>query len=295
MRKKEVDQKFDEIVEFSGVEKFLDTPVKRYSSGMRVRLAFAVAAHLEPEILIVDEVLAVGDAEFQKKCISKMEDVGNLGRTVIFVSHNMGAITKLCNRAIWLENGHLNLQGTTEEVITSYLNQGSAGQSVWNAGPGDRGKTAVNMLGARIVNSANRRPNEMTSHDNPVDLEIEYELKSSSNNISTYYLLMDVEGNVIFMSRDTDNNNSRFREAGKYISSCQIPRYLRPGRYFVTIGASEGPKLQDRYENVLAFDITSVGCNVNPDRKGMIIPILDWNVNKQAGNIANESSVVVNR
>ena len=120
MRKKEIEQKFDEIVNFAEIEKFLDTPVKRYSSGMYVRLAFAVAAHLEPEILLIDEVLAVGDIAFQKKCLGKMEDVAKGGRTVFFVSHNMGTIRSLCNNAIWLDNGVIIKSGTTGEVVKNY-------------------------------------------------------------------------------------------------------------------------------------------------------------------------------
>ncbi|MGH7380683.1 MAG: ABC transporter ATP-binding protein [Candidatus Methylomirabilales bacterium] len=121
MRNAEIDRKFDEIVDFSGVEKFIDTPVKHYSSGMYVRLAFAVAAHLEPEILIVDEVLAVGDAQFQKKCLGKMGDVAKQGRTVLFVSHNMGAVRNLCSRALLLREGHIQLSGTTDDAIQEYL------------------------------------------------------------------------------------------------------------------------------------------------------------------------------
>ena len=126
MRKREVDRKFDEIVEFSGVEKFLDTPVKRYSSGMRVRLAFAVAAHLEPEILIIDEVLAVGDAAFQEKCLNKMQDVGNEGRTVFFVSHNMQAVTRLCERVITLKDGRVAADGNAHEMVAAYMHEGAS-------------------------------------------------------------------------------------------------------------------------------------------------------------------------
>jgi lipopolysaccharide transport system ATP-binding protein len=125
MGKEEIKRKFDEIVAFAEVEKFLDTPVKRYSSGMYVRLAFAVAAHLEPEILIVDEVLAVGDAQFQKKCLGKMEDVGKEGRTVIFVSHNIATVTTLCQRAIWLVNGQVNSDGNAEQITSKYLTYGA--------------------------------------------------------------------------------------------------------------------------------------------------------------------------
>jgi lipopolysaccharide transport system ATP-binding protein len=125
MRKKEIDRKFDEIVDFSGVEKFLDTPTKRYSSGMQVRLAFAVAAHLEPEILIVDEVLAVGDAEFQKKCLGKMKDVSSTGQTVLFVSHNLGAVESLCSTCIWISDGKFQTKGDPNATIIEYLRAGS--------------------------------------------------------------------------------------------------------------------------------------------------------------------------
>ena len=123
MKRKEIAAKFDEIVDFSGVEKFLDTPLKHYSSGMQLRLAFAVAAFLEPEVLIIDEVLAVGDAEFQKKCLGKMEDVSRSGRTILFVSHNMGMVSNLCNKSIWINNGIIKLMSDTDKVISGYLQQ----------------------------------------------------------------------------------------------------------------------------------------------------------------------------
>src|SRR5438874_9732723 len=126
MRKAEIDRSFDEIVAFADIEQFLDTPVKRYSSGMYVRLAFAVAAYLQPEILIVDEVLAVGDAEFQRKCLGKMGDVAKEGRTVLFVSHNMAAVTRLCDRVIWLDEGRVAMDGTPEEVVSEYLTRDSS-------------------------------------------------------------------------------------------------------------------------------------------------------------------------
>ena len=132
MTKAEVKRKFDEIVDFSGVERFIDTPVKRYSSGMKVRLAFSVAAHLEPEILIIDEVLAVGDADFQKKCLNKMEDVGQQGRTVLFVSHNMPAVSRLCDRAVLLDKGGVVKDGAPDQVVSSYLNSDQGTDAVWN-------------------------------------------------------------------------------------------------------------------------------------------------------------------
>jgi lipopolysaccharide transport system ATP-binding protein len=132
MKKEEIERKFDEIVAFSEIERFIDTPVKRYSSGMYMRLAFAIAAHLEPEILIVDEVLAVGDLAFQKKCIGKMDGVAKEGRTVLFVSHGMEAIRKLCARSILLDNGSVVLSGRTEDVITRYVERGSTAQPIYD-------------------------------------------------------------------------------------------------------------------------------------------------------------------
>lgn len=147
MRKKEIEKKFDEIVEFSGIEKFLDTPVKRYSSGMHVRLAFAVAAHLDPEILVVDEVLAVGDAEFQKKCLGKMEDVTkNSGRTVLFVSHNMEAVRNLCERCILLDKGQIAFDGSTKEAIERYNNIQSAGKLKINKGQYNKNRRGSGTL-----------------------------------------------------------------------------------------------------------------------------------------------------
>lgn len=150
MTRKEVRSKFDEIVEFSGVQKFIDTPVKHYSSGMYVRLAFAVAAHLEPEILIIDEVLAVGDAEFQNKCIGKMKDVASHGRTILFVSHDMNAISSLCNKSILLEKGNLVSYGDTNEVITAYLKKYDDIGSKWSTNKND-GEVLVKEATAKLV------------------------------------------------------------------------------------------------------------------------------------------------
>ena len=151
MTKREIDRKFDEIVDFSGVEKFLDTPIKHYSSGMKVRLAFSVAAHLEPEILIIDEVLAVGDAEFQKKCLGKMQDVARGGRTVLFVSHNMGAIRVLCSAACYLDEGQITYQGNVDEAVRFYLNDVGNSTSRMEAVFSRPEGTALWITEARIV------------------------------------------------------------------------------------------------------------------------------------------------
>jgi lipopolysaccharide transport system ATP-binding protein len=198
MKKWEIKSKFDEIVDFSGVEKFIDTPVKRYSSGMYVRLAFAVAAHLEPEILIVDEVLAVGDAEFQEKCIGKMKDVSSHGRTVLFVSHNLGVIKQLCSRAILLKNGSIIANDSPDNVIEQYLNLEKSGIS--NAYIADLEKVkdrAMFFREIRTVNSKNESTDRFSSDDN-----IRFQLLVQINRInpSAYFGigLLDKHRNRIF-------------------------------------------------------------------------------------------------
>ena len=154
MRKEEIDRKFDEIVDFSEIEKFIDTPVKRYSSGMYVRLAFAVAAHLEPEILVIDEVLAVGDAAFQKRCLTRMSQIGREGRTVLFVSHNMPAVLRLCTRCILLDNGYLKAIGPTDEIVDRYM-QGIAeagSNRIWKDDDQGAGDDVVRLLSASLIN-----------------------------------------------------------------------------------------------------------------------------------------------
>src|SRR5438132_11382274 len=154
MRKTEIDRSFDDIVAFADIERFLGTPVKRYSSGMYVRLAFAVAAYLQPEILIIDEVLAVGDAEFQRKCLGKMGDVAKEGRTVLFVSHNMAAVSRLCDRVFWLDGGRLILEAEPENVISEYLTRGSAveGEARFGSGLANPGVDEFAFLSVRVLN-----------------------------------------------------------------------------------------------------------------------------------------------
>ncbi len=282
MSKKEVDQKYDEIVDFSGTEKFLETPVKRYSSGMRVRLAFAVAAHLEPEILIVDEVLAVGDAEFQNKCLNKMESVAKGGRTILFVSHNMGAITQLCERAIWLDNGAKRLEGDADEVVSSYLSAGTAGHSVWEP-DGDQGSVNSDIIlhKAQLIDPRDNTSSVLADYDKPLRLDIKYEIKDASRNIQILYRVTDMKGNVIYTSIDTDNPGAhgQLREKGVYISSSILSQHLRPGRYNLSIGTRNGPRRLDMYEDALTFDISTKGCDLVPaNRMGVTMPALNWDV-----------------
>jgi len=228
MRKLEVDRKFDEIVDFSGVEKFLDTPVKRYSMGMRVRLAFAVAAHLEPEILIIDEVLAVGDAEFQKKCLNKMEDVGNEGRTVLFVSHNMAAVTRLCRRGILLCDGSILDDGDTHAIVSSYLTSGLGTTAArrWPDREDAPGDDSVLLRALRVVDRQGTVA-EGVDIRNSVGLQMEFEVREPGHILMPYFRLSNEEGIAIFSTIDQDLKwHSETRAPGRYVSTAWIPENL---------------------------------------------------------------------
>lgn len=281
MRKNEVDRKFDEIVDFSGIEKFIDTPVKRYSSGMSVRLAFAVAAHLDPEILLVDEVLAVGDTAFQKKCMNKMENVTQKGRTVLLVSHNMGAVTQLCERAIWLEKGQLKLDSFSPDVVRSYLFEGSKGNAVWESSSDTPDALEVKIQCVRIL-SHDDKPTSNVDVDKPFKVEISYDVFKSIGDLSITYHLYNSEGMLLFESMDTDMPEWRgkTREPGQYIARCTLNGHLlKPGRYHLSVASFiERVKIFEYIERVLTFDVSELGYSLNPGRKGIVTPVFEWNI-----------------
>ena len=281
MRKNEVDRKYDEIVDFSGLEKFIDTPVKRYSSGMRVRLAFAVAAHLDPEILLVDEVLAVGDAAFQKKCMSKMENVTKKGRTVFLVSHNMGAVTQLCERALWLENGQLKLDSFSSDVVRSYLSEGSTGNAVWNSSSDTPDDIEVKIKCVRILSHDNKL-SSIVDVDKPFKVEILYEIFRSIVDLSVTYHLYNSEGILLFESMDTDMPEWRgkTRQPGQYTARCTLNGHLlKPGRYYISVASFiERVKIFEYIERVLTFDVSELGYSLNPGRKGIVTPVFEWDI-----------------
>ncbi|MBW4575272.1 MAG: ABC transporter ATP-binding protein [Aphanothece sp. CMT-3BRIN-NPC111] len=281
MSKAEIKKKFDEIVAFSEVEKFLDTPVKRYSSGMYVRLAFAVAAHLEPEILIVDEVLAVGDAQFQKKCLGKMEEVGKQGRTVLFVSHTMAAISNLCQRVIWLNKGQLEMEGQTSDVVAKYLSNQSNVTYEWHNYEKLSLENEAKITYAKVVASGNNLGG-IVSFDEDFSIEIEYEITTKLEDAVVFIRLTDALGTVVLTTWDTDKTNSRgkVRHPGKYSCVCKIPGFLlKPGYYSVTIGVNI-PNVRglDRHDNIIGFEISTLGFNLSQGRLGVITPLLDWQV-----------------
>lgn len=216
MTKAEIHSKFDEIVDFSGVERYIDTPVKRYSSGMYVRLAFAVAAFLEPEILIVDEVLAVGDAEFQKKCIGRMKDVSvNDGRTVLFVSHNMSAINELCTKGLLLKHGSVIAQGGTRKIIDNYIDSG-ASSSIYSAEVIDQ-KGSGQFISVKFFNQKGENKNVFLSGELPY-IEIDYSINRSCSNFNVSAAIFDVFESHVYSTADTDLNDSLIgrRENGLY-------------------------------------------------------------------------------
>jgi lipopolysaccharide transport system ATP-binding protein len=227
MSRLEIRRKFDEIVSFAEIERFLDTPVKRYSSGMYVRLAFAVAAHLEPEILIVDEVLAVGDATFQKKCLDKMDDAGKAGRTVLFVSHNMQAVTRLSSRCVLLEKGELTLDGPPHRVASAYLSSGTHGTASreWNTSdaPGD---DVVRLRAVRIKSEAGTVVDVVDIRDT-VGIEMEYEVLQPGFVFHPHFLVSNEDGLALFVGNDVDPEwRGKRRPVGRYISTGWIPGNL---------------------------------------------------------------------
>jgi lipopolysaccharide transport system ATP-binding protein len=228
MTRGEIEQKFDEIVAFAEVERFIDTPVKHYSSGMRLRLGFAVAAHLEPEILLVDEVLAVGDARFQKKCLDKMEDVGQQGRTVLFVSHNMPAITRLCERTILLDEGQMLQDGPSPQVVRTYLNSGLGTTAVrewYNRAKAPGGEVA--WLKAVRVRTEDGRITDAIDIRRPFRIEMEYEVIKAGYTLLPTFRFVNEESVTVFVTVDQDPVwRRRPRPKGRYVSTVWIPGNL---------------------------------------------------------------------
>lgn len=287
MTKKEVDRKFDEIVEFSGISKFIDTPVKRYSTGMKVRLGFSVAAHLEPEILVVDEVLAVGDYDFQKKCLNKMEDVGKQGRTVVFVSHSMSAITRLCERAILIEEGKITGDGPSNEIVSTYMTSGSGltAKRKWENDNHTPGKDVVKLRAVRVHAQGGIVSNSFDIRT-PIAIEMEYDVIKENNGLLPHHMLYNEEGAVVFTIFDTDPKwRGRSRPVGKYVSTAWIPgNLLSEGILYVTSSLfTIGPRtVQFEEYDVVSFQIvdSSDGDTARGDWtgnvKGAVRPLLEW-------------------
>ncbi len=288
MQRSEIERKFSEIVDFSEVGQFIDTPVKRYSSGMYLRLAFAVAAHLEPEILVVDEVLAVGDAEFQRKCLGKMSDVAQQGRTVLFVSHNMSAILRLTQETIVIEKGRLGMRAPTSQAVDYYLSQGYSqeGQRLWEADEVPADAAPFRPLAVRLKNTQGKVVDTIRSVES-CSVEVEYELQAPITGLRIGIYLLSTRGEYIFTSFDTDEAD-RFEEmgtrpAGHYLSRCTIPAdFLNEGRFVIGVNASSyrvRRYFQD--EKALTFTVDAIGApgmQWPEPRMGAVRPRLDWQI-----------------
>ena len=238
MTRREISRKLPEIVEFSGVQRFIDTPVKRYSSGMYVRLAFSVAAHLEPEILLVDEVLAVGDAEFQRRCLGRMEELSRHGRTVLFVSHNMQVLARLCDRAILLREGQVVKDGPSEEVVAQYLQAegGTGSRRVWHDLESAPGNKRARLREVRVVDEAGQLVDAVDIR-RPVGIEIRFTLLRNDVPVFPKIKVVDREGDTAFNAMDT-SSAWESAEPGEHVSTAWIPpNFLNEGMYSVAVAA----------------------------------------------------------
>ncbi len=278
MTRAEIRTRFDEIVAFAEVDQFLDTPVKRYSSGMFVRLAFAVAAHLDPDILMVDEVLAVGDSAFQRKCLGKLQDIGRAGRTVVLVSHNMDTISRLCSTAIWISGGSVRATGATASVIGQYLSNGSAQTLSWAL----EESTAAPFRYHSVAVS--RSDEEETGDVLPADVGIIVTFDFTVNGTlppgRLSFRLDTEDGRTVVTSSSTDSQPTlnEFWQDGRHRMSCTIPsNLLAPGRYSMSV--SEPRAAGDLlHEGILRFTVSEQGSLVSRDgRLGVIAPRFEWN------------------
>jgi lipopolysaccharide transport system ATP-binding protein len=300
MRRTEVLRRFDEIVAFSGLERFLDSPVKRYSTGMYMRLAFSVSAHLDPDILLVDEVLAVGDADFQKKCLGRMSDLTTAGRTVLFVSHSMPTIFRLCPRVILLDHGGVVADGPSSSVVATYLSAGlgSSAERVW-ANPAEApGDDVVRLRAVRVVNEANAIVEEVDVRQ-PFAIEVEYDLLRTHGNLRPFANLhfFNDEGVCLFVSGDHVNRgwHETERRTGRVRATCWVPAdLLNEGRLTVTAAVSSyDPTVVHARENdALSFMVVDKndgggarGAHAQ-DLPGAVRPLLDWRVEAESHDAA---------
>ncbi len=283
MTKSEIRNKFDEIVDFAGCERYIDTPVKRYSSGMHVRLAFAVAAHLEPDILVVDEVLAVGDAEFQKKAIGKMQDVSNKdGRTVLFVSHNMAAVKSLCTRGIILENGRLIYEGASDDAVYRYL-KGDGEHTNFKAFPEPLTDGEHYIIRNISVKAKNKSTTDPISMQDEIDIKIQLKfLNSDKNEYHLNFRFKNDQGNYLFVSSSKKENEIDL--PGEREISMQIPNnFFNSGNFYVDLVIVKNKKTPVLVENdIVSFTV------INEDEefgswmgrtRGDLKPNFNWEIN----------------
>jgi lipopolysaccharide transport system ATP-binding protein len=290
MKKAEIDYKFDEIVAFAELESFIDTPVKHYSSGMYMRLAFSVAAHLEPEILVVDEVLAVGDTSFQKKCIGKLEEVGSKGRTVLFVSHNVPIVLRLCSRVILLNRGRLAADGMAQTVTRSYLQSetNSPAERMWPDGPGAPGDSVARLRRARVLDGQGRVADSLDIRS-PIFIEVEYQNLQSVLRPTAILHLINQDGVCLFATNEFNNPAWKERplKSGLVRATCRIPgNFLAEGTIYVLVAVgSYNPNVLHAIEReAISFQVIdrseADGARgiFSGEWPGVLRPLLEWDV-----------------
>lgn len=300
MKRAEILQRFDAIVAFAEIERFIDTAVKHYSTGMYLRLAFAVAAHLEPEILVVDEVLAVGDASFQKKCLNKMQDVGRDGRTVLFVSHNMSAITRLCPRTILLDSGAVIADGPSYDVVSAYLNSGigARAERTWDDRRTAPGNNVVRLAAMRVLDHEGDVADGVDI-SRPVKVEMEYEVIRDGSVLLPQMHFYNEEGICVFASSDPDGDwNNRPRSPGRYKSTVVIPPdFLAEGTLVVhvVIQDAQSVYVHVRERDVIAFHVVD---NIEGESArgafaghlpGVVRPMLQWTTSGPGASPPNQT------
>ncbi len=295
LRKRDVDKIFDEIVDFAGVEKFLDTPVKRYSSGMKVRLGFAVAAHLDPEVLIVDEVLAVGDADFKRKCLGKMEEIGESGRTILFVSHNMPQVTRLCSRVLMMENGQVIKDGGPHEVVEAYLSSGKkrVARQDWpdlDSAPGGE----IARLRSISVRNGSGDVSESFDIREPITLRIEFDCLKAGHELLPGFSVCNEEMQILFSSIDIEPKwAGTEREPGRYVAEIEIPgNFLAEGTMLVNTAVRQWQPAQTleyfvpeaiAFQVIDSFEGDSARGQYPGDLAGVVRPKLEWRTERTGG------------
>jgi lipopolysaccharide transport system ATP-binding protein len=285
MPRAETARKFDDIVAFAEIDKFIDTPVKYYSSGMYLRLAFAVAAHLDPDIILVDEVLAVGDARFQEKCLNKMHDVSQQGRTVLFVSHNMPAVARLCERVILIDAGTVAMEGPSAQVVSAYLRKssGSSAASEWTDASTAPGRDVAIARAVRVRNDSGA-VTEAFDIRHPVRIEIEYDVLKPGCALSAHFALSNADGRMAAVETDPQWRGAP-RPVGRYVTRAVIPgNLLNEGSYFVSAGVFALSPFTNQFwvRNAAAFEVVdplqgdSARGAFEGEMRCLVRPLLQW-------------------
>lgn len=291
MTKNDVLERFDDIVDFSGVSAYIDTPVKRYSSGMKVRLAFAVAAHLEPEILLIDEVLAVGDAEFQKRCLNKVHNVAQAGRTVLFISHNMASVLRLCDRSLFLADGRLIDDGPSQRVVATYLQSGYGIQAArtWDDLDNAPGNENVRLRSVRIVDITHETVDTVDVRQS-VGIEMSFDVMQECKSFVPWVALFNDKGEHVFSAFDTHDRWRRVPQPGHYSCTAWVPsNLLNEGSIIVHVSlntfASGGRNIRQAHvDEAVTFHVADPGIgdtargHYGASFPGPVRPLLDWTV-----------------